>query len=170
MACNGRRSRRKWGEWPPIAGTGTGITSSTRTSETTVSRFEDQRCSSDPLLICSLGHWTKEEEEQLTKIVTAMTVEQGRDMDSEVFWGKVSALMGGKRARQQCRIKWSVSFARLVVFWVSYLCRTDALSKLVKNEGEKPRWSQQDGYILVHKSDVFLSSGQFALIVFLPQD
>ena len=29
--------------------------------------------------------------------------------------------------------------------------RTDALSKTVKNEGQKPRWSPQDGFILVHK-------------------
>lgn len=29
--------------------------------------------------------------------------------------------------------------------------RTDALSKTVKNEGQKPRWSQQDAFILVHK-------------------
>src|SRR6267154_4385146 len=30
-------------------------------------------------------------------------------------------------------------------------CRTDSLSKTVKNEGQKPRWSAQDAYILVHK-------------------
>ena len=29
--------------------------------------------------------------------------------------------------------------------------RTDSLSKTVKNEGQKPRWSPQDAYILVHK-------------------
>jgi Myb-like DNA-binding protein REB1 len=65
-----------------------------------------------------------------------MTVKQGKDFDNDVFWGKVSELMGGKRGRQQCRIKW-----------------TDALSKTVKNEGLKPRWSQQDAFILVHKVD-----------------
>lgn len=31
------------------------------------------------------------------------------------------------------------------------ITRTDALSKTVKNEGRKPRWSQQDAFILVHK-------------------
>jgi len=82
------------------------------------------------------GPWTKEEEEQLTRIVTKMTVGRGGDLDSDVFWGKVSQEMGGKRGRQQCRIKW-----------------TDALSKTIKNEGQRPRWGQQDAYILVHKID-----------------
>lgn len=54
------------------------------------------------------GTWSKEEEEELTHIVTEMTVEQGRDIDSEVFWGIVSQRMGSKRGRQQCRIKWCV--------------------------------------------------------------
>ncbi|PFH51275.1 hypothetical protein AMATHDRAFT_142885 [Amanita thiersii Skay4041] len=80
--------------------------------------------------------WTKEEEEQLTQIVTRMTIQQGKDIDTDVFWGRVSEEMGGKRGRQQCRIKW-----------------TDALSKTVKNEGQKPRWSHQDAYILIHKID-----------------
>ncbi len=59
-------------------------------------------------LTSSLGPWTKEEEEQLIRIVTKMTVEQGKDIDNEVFWGRVSEEMGGKRGRQQCRIKWYV--------------------------------------------------------------
>ncbi|KII94886.1 hypothetical protein PLICRDRAFT_98811 [Plicaturopsis crispa FD-325 SS-3] len=80
------------------------------------------------------GHWTKEEEDMLTQIVTEITVNQGRDVDNDVFWGVVSERMGNKRGRQQCRIKW-----------------TDSLSKTVKNEGQKPRWSQQDAFILVHK-------------------
>ncbi|CAA7260050.1 unnamed protein product [Cyclocybe aegerita] len=82
------------------------------------------------------GPWSKEEEDQLTQIVTDMTVKQGKDVDNDVFWSKVSELMGGRRGRQQCRIKW-----------------TDALSKTMKNEGQKPRWSQQDAFILVHKVD-----------------
>ncbi|KAF9481820.1 hypothetical protein BDN70DRAFT_802572 [Pholiota conissans] len=82
------------------------------------------------------GHWSAEEEEKLTRIVTDMTIKQGKDIDNDVFWGKVSELMGGTRGRQQCRIKW-----------------TDALSKTVKNEGRKPRWSPQDAFILVHKVD-----------------
>ncbi len=56
----------------------------------------------------SVGPWSKEEEEKLTQIVTDMTIMQGKDIDNDVFWGKVSDLMGGKRGRQQCRIKWSV--------------------------------------------------------------
>ena len=52
------------------------------------------------------GSWTKEEEEELTKIVTEMTVDQGKDIDNDIFWGVVSKRMGGKRGRQQCRIKW----------------------------------------------------------------
>ncbi|KAH7914403.1 hypothetical protein BJ138DRAFT_1143950 [Hygrophoropsis aurantiaca] len=82
------------------------------------------------------GAWTKEEEDELTKIVTEMTVQQGKDIDNDVFWGKVSDRMMNRRGRQQCRIKW-----------------TDSLSKTVKNEGQKPRWSPQDAYILVHKVD-----------------
>ncbi|EKM59747.1 uncharacterized protein PHACADRAFT_114905 [Phanerochaete carnosa HHB-10118-sp] len=82
------------------------------------------------------GHWTKEEEEELTKIVTEVTVLQGKDMDNDIFWGAVSQRMGGRRGRQQCRIKW-----------------TDSLSTQIKNEGAKPRWSQLDAYILVHKVD-----------------
>jgi len=82
------------------------------------------------------GAWKKAEEEDLIRIVTEMTVHQGKDIDNDVFWGKVSERMGNTRGRQQCRIKW-----------------TDSLSKTVKNEGQKPRWSQQDAYILVHKVD-----------------
>ncbi|TFK55520.1 hypothetical protein OE88DRAFT_1622149 [Heliocybe sulcata] len=80
------------------------------------------------------GHWTKDEEQELTRIVTEMTVDQGKDMDNDVFWGVVAAKMGNRRGRQQCRIKW-----------------TDSLSKTYKNDGQKPRWSQRDAHILVHK-------------------
>jgi hypothetical protein len=52
------------------------------------------------------GQWTKEEEEQLIRIVTEMTVDKGGNLDDEVFWGKVSERMDNKRGRQQCRIKW----------------------------------------------------------------
>ncbi|EGO27866.1 hypothetical protein SERLADRAFT_462034 [Serpula lacrymans var. lacrymans S7.9] len=82
------------------------------------------------------GAWTKEEEEELTRIVSEMTIQQGKDIDNDVFWGKVSERMLNTRGRQQCRIKW-----------------TDSLSKTVKNEGQKPRWSPQDAFILVHKVD-----------------
>lgn len=37
-----------------------------------------------------------------------MTIKQGKDIDNDVFWGRVSELMGGSRGRQQCRIKWYV--------------------------------------------------------------
>ncbi|KAI0355374.1 hypothetical protein OH77DRAFT_1402954 [Trametes cingulata] len=83
-----------------------------------------------------VGAWTKEEEEELTRIVTEMTVEQGKDIDNDIFWGVVSKRMGGKRGRQQCRIKW-----------------TDSLAPQLKNTGERPRWSAMDAYILVHKVD-----------------
>ncbi|KAM5534780.1 hypothetical protein V8D89_011496 [Ganoderma adspersum] len=82
------------------------------------------------------GTWSKEEEEELTRIVTEMTVNQGKDMDNDIFWGVVSQRMGGKRGRQQCRIKW-----------------TDSLAPQLKNTGERPRWSAMDAYILVHKVD-----------------
>lgn len=52
------------------------------------------------------GPWSKEEEDELTKIVTEMTVNQGKDFDNDVFWGIVSEKMGNRRGRQQCRIKW----------------------------------------------------------------
>ncbi|EJD01617.1 uncharacterized protein FOMMEDRAFT_88468 [Fomitiporia mediterranea MF3/22] len=80
------------------------------------------------------GAWTKEEEERLTQIVLELTTAQGRNPDLDVFWTQVAVRMGNTRGRHQCRIKW-----------------TDSLSKTVKNDGQKPRWSQQDAYILVHK-------------------
>ncbi|KAI0774595.1 hypothetical protein C8Q74DRAFT_1199696 [Fomes fomentarius] len=83
-----------------------------------------------------IGTWTREEEEELTRIVTEMTVDQGKDIDNDIFWGVVSQKMGGKRGRQQCRIKW-----------------TDSLAPQIKNTGERPRWSAMDAYILVHKVD-----------------
>ncbi|KAH9943154.1 uncharacterized protein BXZ73DRAFT_40555 [Epithele typhae] len=82
------------------------------------------------------GQWSKEEEEELINIVTDMTVNQGKDMDNDIFWGVVSQRMGGKRGRQQCRIKW-----------------TDSLAPQIKNTGERPRWGPMDAYILVHKVD-----------------
>ncbi|KAI0065900.1 hypothetical protein BV25DRAFT_1821604, partial [Artomyces pyxidatus] len=82
------------------------------------------------------GSWTKEEEDLLTQIVTDMTIKKGKDFDTDLFWGVVSQRMGNTRSRQQVRIKW-----------------TDSLSKTVKNQGQKPRWSAEDGYILVHKVD-----------------
>ncbi|THH02150.1 hypothetical protein EW026_g649 [Hermanssonia centrifuga] len=80
------------------------------------------------------GTWTKEEEIELTRIVSELTIQQGKDIDNDIFWGVVSQRMGGRRGRQQCRIKW-----------------TDSLSTQLKNDGSKPRWSQLDAYILVHK-------------------
>lgn len=80
-----------------------------------------------------------------------MTIKQGKDIDNDVFWGKVSHLMGGRRGRQQCRIKWSAWVTPLVEYTTHGGYRTDALSKTVKNEGLKPRWNQQDAFILVHK-------------------
>ncbi|KIK67966.1 hypothetical protein GYMLUDRAFT_36767 [Collybiopsis luxurians FD-317 M1] len=82
------------------------------------------------------GAWSPEEEEELTRIVEEMTVKQGGTLDDDLFWGRVSDLMGNKRNRQQCRIKW-----------------TDSLCKRIKSNGNQPRWSNQDAYILVHKLD-----------------
>ena len=81
-----------------------------------------------------------------------MTIKQGKDIDNDVFWGRVSELMGGSRGRQQCRIKWFVELYDMYYLnLLNDITRTDALSKTVKNEGRKPRWSQQDAFILVHK-------------------
>jgi len=45
----------------------------------------------------------------------------------------------------------------LVPDWVEVdvVSRTDSLSNALRNEGEKPRWTAQDAYILIHK---FVSS------------
>ncbi|KAI0787207.1 hypothetical protein BC629DRAFT_1582327 [Irpex lacteus] len=69
------------------------------------------------------GAWTREEEEELTAIVNELKAQRGERM-------------GGRRGRQQCRIKW-----------------LDSLCPKLKNDGMKPRWSQLDAYILVHKVD-----------------
>ncbi|KAI0797040.1 hypothetical protein C8Q75DRAFT_222797 [Abortiporus biennis] len=83
------------------------------------------------------GFWTVEEENELTRIVVEMTIQQGKqDIDNDIFWGIVSEKMGGKRGRQQCRNKW-----------------IDSLSLQFKNQGLKPRWGPIDAYILVHKID-----------------
>lgn len=52
------------------------------------------------------GPWTKEEEDELTKIVLELTVERGLQADNDVLWSAVSERMGGRRTRQQVRIKW----------------------------------------------------------------
>jgi hypothetical protein len=57
-------------------------------------------------LVGHTGQWTKDEEDELTRIVTEMTVKQGKDIDDDVFWGRVSERMANRRGRQQCRIKW----------------------------------------------------------------
>jgi Myb-like DNA-binding protein REB1 len=80
----------------------------------------------------SLGPWTSAEEEKLTRIVVDM--QKGKDLDNDIFWGKVSEMMGGTRTRQQCRIKW-----------------TDSLSKKYKADGQNARWSSRDSFILIHK-------------------
>ncbi|KAI0340763.1 hypothetical protein BDW22DRAFT_1430434 [Trametopsis cervina] len=82
------------------------------------------------------GPWTKEEEEELTAIVNELKTQRGEVSDNDIFWGAVSQRMGGRRGRQQCRIKW-----------------IDSLSSKLRNDGAKPRWSQLDAYILVHKVD-----------------
>ena len=77
---------------------------------------------------------------------------QGTDVDNDIFWGVVSQKMGGKRGRQQCRNKWSATALRPDEAEVDVMPRTDSLSNTLKNEGEKPRWTAQDAYILIHKS------------------
>ncbi|KAF9509854.1 hypothetical protein BS47DRAFT_1364955 [Hydnum rufescens UP504] len=79
----------------------------------------------------STGPWTKEEEDQLYKIVRSMTIDIGRNPDREIYWSVVCAKMGHKRSRQQCRIKW-----------------TDGLSKRMKASGDPPRWGAMETYNL----------------------
>lgn len=84
--------------------------------------------------------------------MTELTVQQGKDTDNEIFWGVVSKRMGGRRGKQQCRIKWQVTgTARHLNNRHLYLYRLDTLSGKLKNDGKKLRWSQLDAYILVHK-------------------
>lgn len=44
-----------------------------------------------------------------------MTVKKGGTLDDDVFWGAVSDLMGNKRNRQQCRIKWYILFSAFFI-------------------------------------------------------
>ncbi|KAF6746064.1 hypothetical protein DFP72DRAFT_823432 [Ephemerocybe angulata] len=94
-------------------------------------RYRNHIVNSD---IRATGPWSEEEEEELTRIVLDMMAKQGSEDDSDVFWSDVSQLMGGRRNRQQCRIKWM-----------------DSLSKVVKSDGGRPYWSPQDAYILVQR-------------------
>ena len=55
----------------------------------------------------------------MTNIVTEMTVQQGQDIDNDIFWGVVSEKMGGTRGRQQCRIKWCVEVLTRAPFAIS---------------------------------------------------
>ena len=68
------------------------------------------------------GAWSKEEEDELTRIVTDMTIKQGRDIDNDVFWSRVSQLMGGRRGRQQCRIKWYAT-SHTFIFYLTDVSR-----------------------------------------------
>jgi hypothetical protein len=43
--------------------------------------------------------------------------------------------------------------------------RTDSLSNALKNEGEKPRWTAQDAYILIHKCAPFSWLPPYLLIL-----
>ncbi|KAG5653024.1 hypothetical protein H0H81_002646 [Sphagnurus paluster] len=38
------------------------------------------------------GPWSKAEEDQLIRIVTDMTIKQGKDIDNDVFWGRVKIM------------------------------------------------------------------------------
>ncbi|KAF8195693.1 hypothetical protein K438DRAFT_1826365 [Mycena galopus ATCC 62051] len=80
------------------------------------------------------GTWSSAEEEELTRIV--LQLQKGKSLDVDIFWSKVSQMMGGTRSRQQCRIKW-----------------TDSLCGKHKAEGQTLRWSSRDAFILVHKID-----------------
>ena len=80
-----------------------------------------------------------------------MMAKQGKDVDSDIFWGVVSQKMGGKRGRQQCRNKWFAPSPSVCRVGVDVVSRTDSLSNALRNEGEKPRWTAQDAYILIHK-------------------
>jgi hypothetical protein len=67
------------------------------------------------------GKWTDDEEAQLTQIVKEMTVQQGTDISTDIFWVQVSQAMGGTRNRQQCAEKW---FAVACNVWKYLLIQT----------------------------------------------
>jgi hypothetical protein len=52
------------------------------------------------------GKWSKEEEDELVRIVQEMKTKLGYEDGDEIFWGRVSEKMGGRRGKQQCRAKW----------------------------------------------------------------
>ncbi|EJD36576.1 hypothetical protein AURDEDRAFT_117052 [Auricularia subglabra TFB-10046 SS5] len=82
----------------------------------------------------NMGVWTPAEEADLTRIVREMTLDQGKTADSDIFWTEVARRMDNRRSRQQCRVKW-----------------TDSLNKRVKNDGEMPRWTHDDGVTLIYR-------------------
>jgi hypothetical protein len=103
--------------------------------------------------MCFKGHWSKEEEEELIRVVSEIkqAAENG-DGDGDLFWGAVSKKMGGKRGRQQCRIKWQAGlFIIINISIADRRVRFDSLEKKVKSGGKIPRWTLHDSYVLVHK-------------------
>src|ERR1700761_4499103 len=48
-------------------------------------------------VLTASGAWTPDEEDKLTRLVTEM--QRGKDLDHDVFWTKISLLMGETRSR-----------------------------------------------------------------------
>ena len=53
------------------------------------------------------GRWSRGEELELEQIVLAMTIEEGKKVQDDLFWSIVAGRMQNKRTKQQCRNKWS---------------------------------------------------------------
>jgi hypothetical protein len=68
-------------------------------------RGTSPRCQGHPAY-AQAGKWTKEEEDDLIRIVTEMLAAPGRQPGDEIFWTRVSEKMSGRRGKQQCRDKW----------------------------------------------------------------
>jgi hypothetical protein len=108
MGRRGSALNKLWVAWQQIAETDI-ETTFRRREETAVSRRLANALGWEmDLTLFFPGAWSKEEEDELMAIIQEMQA-RGQKQDEEIFWGRVSQRMGGKRGKQQCRIKWCVS-------------------------------------------------------------
>lgn len=97
------------------------------------------------------GPWSKEEEDELTKIVLEETKGKGLDTQRDVLWNLISTRMGHRRSQQQCREKWFHKTFPFYFFNTDCVFRLDDLSKKVTEPGAVRGWTYLDAFILVHK-------------------
>lgn len=61
-----------------------------------------------------IGPWTQEETDELAAIMKEYGAETAQRPEGDSFWLEISNRMGGKRNRQQIRIKWLVRFMTMM--------------------------------------------------------